>query len=288
MAALPTKMPHVFVDAPESESTFADDLLFRLVGKLSDSGLAEMATMVMNAEDLKSAVKSLLREGVLVVLDEFQRAMTSSGAPVPAVRGLLGEVGGLVAPPGRLLMLSNRRVDRTQWPSGCEMRILSKLEPEVAVEFLKKLLMEDCTTGEIPEDQMLDVANWLGCNPRALQALVACLATASLDEIILEQKPSWEERDKEASQELIEKLETGFLDRVINKISTEAQDLLVTLSVHRVPFRAKVIELAVGNSEEAKIRRKELADRFLIEHNLEWWSSNPVAKDKTQPNQKQT
>ena len=83
----------VMVNMPDAGADQADNLFLDLTTELSDNGLNEMADAVDSGASLSSAIEKVLRKQVLIIIDEFQRALLDdTGKPVKALEQLLERI----------------------------------------------------------------------------------------------------------------------------------------------------------------------------------------------------
>lgn len=264
------------VDMPE-QSNPLDDLLLKLATESEELGYQELVTAIDMGESLPKALTNLLRQKILIVIDEFQRAfLPGSGRPISSLEQLLSRIAQRPNLPGRILLLSNQLVEQGLWSEPYEIRTLSSLSLPEAEEFLDRLLKEKGREQEVPLERRQDVVNWLGRNPRAITTLVNTLPYASLNELIGLSPEIWEARDRDISPELLHRLETDLLERALRYLPEETLFFLRQLSVHRQSFKKAAMEPL---SADYRSHCAELINRFLLEHHNEWNSLNPIARE---------
>jgi tetratricopeptide (TPR) repeat protein len=264
------------VDMPE-QSNPLDELLVTLAGESEALGYQELVTAFDEGKSLPKALTNLLRQKILIVIDEFQRAFPiGSGKPIPSLEQLLSRIAQRPNLPGRILLLSNQLVERGRWSEPYEIRTLSGLSLTEAEEYLDRLLKQDGREQEVPIERRQDVVNWLGRNPRAISTLVQALRNASLDELIGISPEIWEARDRDISAELLHRLETDLLERVLSYLPSETLSFLRQLSVHRRSFKKLVMERLTADYQ---IHSAELIKCFLLEQHIGWYSLNPIARE---------
>jgi tetratricopeptide (TPR) repeat protein len=269
----------VMVDMPDTGSDQFDDLLLDLASELSLHGVHEMANAVDSGTPLPGALEGVLRSQILIVVDEFQRTLDASGRPMSAFEHLLERIAKRTNFPGRLLLLSNRSVERGKWSEAFSIQTLSALEPEAAELLLDSLLEQANRSQEVSKDRRRDVVNWLGCNPRAIRVLVASLEQDSLDELIGLNPESWELRDRQVSQELLERLERELLELTLSHFIATTNRLLRQLSVHRKSVKREALEILLPIDTTWASTRDELISRFLMEQHSGWFTLNPIVRE---------
>jgi len=269
----------VMVDMPDTGSDQFDDLLLDLASELSFHGIHEMANAVDSGTSLPGAFEGVLRSQILIVVDEFQRALDAFGRPMSALGHLLERIAKNPNFPGRLLLLSNRRVARDRCSEAFSIRTLSPLEPEASELLLDSLLEQANLSQEVPHERRKDIVNWLGCNPRAIHVLVASLEQDGLDELIGLNPESWELRDRQVSPELLERLERELLERTLSHLKAETNWLLRQLSVHRKSVKRDVIEKLLPAGTSWASTRDELISYFLMEQHSGWFTLYPIVRE---------
>jgi hypothetical protein len=178
--------------------------------------------------------------------------------------------------PGRLLLVSGLGLAEGAWQEGIAFRTVPPLTDQVACDFLESLLRARAREQEVPVKQRLHVVRWLGKNPRALEALVACLQDHSLDELIELEQDAWGLKDQVVSPALIAQLEERFTNRTLSRLDPRALLLLQYLSVYRKPFTRDAIERTPDGVREF---RTELQSRFLLSRERKWFCLSQFARE---------
>ena len=275
-----SEMRTIMVDMPDANSEQADNLFLNLATELNQVEMPDLAASVTEGKSTDQALSSVLNKPVLIVIDEFQKALDEAGKPNASLINFLGRLANRPHMPGRVLLLTNRIIERSKWSEPYTVRTLTGLSPEEAEDLLDKLLNDVGRSNEIPQERRHDVVNWLGCNPRAIYVLVASLEKSSLDELIGINPEIWEARDREVSAELLHKLETELLERTIEKLlKSETVTLLRRLSVHRKSVKRDAIEKLLPQDAKFEGVRDALISRFLMEQHSGWFSLNPVVRE---------
>lgn len=254
-----------------------DDLLIDLAEKLDAVGISAMSNQ--SEFDLRAGLIDSMRENCLIVLEDFENLIDSSTqlppkAVVDLVRSMTNQ--GIQ---GRVLIVSAQSVGDGPWLEGIERRRLASPTEENAVEILGNLLSERCLESEVSENLRRDVVRWLGCNPRAMRALVGCLADEPLEDLIEFDSDAWDLRDQAGSPELVRKLELYFIDRIFRRLDSSAMLIAELLSVYRKPFTREAIERLDDVVASASDSRDILTSCFLLERNRRWYSLHPVARE---------
>lgn len=273
-------MRAIMVDTPDANSEQADNLFLNLATELSQVEMPDLADSVTEGKSTDQALGSVLNKPVLIVIDEFQKALDETGKPNALLINFLGRLANRPNMLGRVLLLTNRIIERSKWSEPYAVRTLTGLSPEEAEDLLGKLLNDLGRSNEILQERRRDVVNWLGCNPRAIYVLVASLEKSSLDELIGINPEVWEARDREVSPELLYKLETALLERTIERLlKSETVTLVRRLSVHRNAVKRDAIEKLLPQEAKFEGIRDELISRFLMEQHSGWFSLNPVVRE---------
>ena len=117
-----------FEKVTERSSPSIVDTFFDLADSLSQQGLNEMETVLLSDGDLNLAfaLEKVLRKPVLIVLDEAQRLFNpESGQPLAELAGVLSFLRTRPTLRGRLLLLSDRLVERARWSESFPIQTLT-------------------------------------------------------------------------------------------------------------------------------------------------------------------
>jgi len=270
----------ILITAPETESDPTDDILLDLAMELNRAGRDELARAIENNRPLREVLISILEDPILIVIDEFQRSMQGSRA---ITMGGFAKVLSTVATrrwlKGRILLLTNRYVERARWSEPYEIRTLSGMSPDDGVELLEYLARENERLNEITPERRHDIVKWLGGNPRAIRLVVSSLVYESLDDLIGIQPELWEMRDREVSPELVADLERNLLEKTLSQLSDNYLLALYRLSVHRKPFRREAIEKLFDEKSVYAQFKREITERFLMEQHNSWCSLHPIVRE---------
>ena len=195
------KWTAVKVDMPEGANAF-EDLLLGLSEELSDEGHDKITDAIKDGKSLEQAFTVVLHRPILIVIDEFQRALLpETGQPLKALEDIFRKIANRPNTLGRLLLLSNRLIEQdAPWSEPYVVRRMPALEVLEAEQLLGQLLKEEKKESDVPIERRRDVVNWLGLNPRAMNVLVGCLEQESLDDLIGISPESWELKDREVSE----------------------------------------------------------------------------------------
>jgi glycosyltransferase involved in cell wall biosynthesis/tetratricopeptide (TPR) repeat protein len=271
------------IEAPDPGRSQLDDLLLDLTQELSLVGVDALVRAIDEGRGQQALLMGLqqsLRQPLLIVIDEAQNLLDlKTGEPISAIRSLLDRVARHVDWPGRLLLVTNRMPRKGRWSDPHAFFTLKPFDPDDGVAFLGHLLAASGREAEIPADRREDVVAWVGGNPRALKLIVAALASAELDDLIGIEPELWELRDREVSRSLLENLERELLRKVVEQLAPEVKDALLLASVYRKPVKREAWDAMPAGRGAGESARRELVDRFLLEHHRGWFLLNPVARE---------
>ncbi len=250
---------------------------------LANQGLTEMEQILLGETNpnLAHAVEKSLKRRVVIVLDEAQRFFSKdSGSPLPEMIFVLSYLRNRSNLPGRLLLLSDRKVERARWSESFPIRTLDKLSEDEAEQLFDVRLAGNELADAVPTARKRDLVRALDCNPRAIEALVSALAYEPLDEIIGHNPDLWDVSDREVSREFVERLERDMLERTMSHLDNPYLEGLLRLAVHRKGFQTPAIKIACGGKEdESKQLSEVLVTRFLMNHRVGWHSVNPIVRE---------
>lgn len=274
------KLTAVMVTVPATEKDPTDDLLLDLATELNSAGRTELARAIDNNRPLLDVLSSIVEEPILIIIDEFQNSMQGERAiTLGGFAKVLSTLANRKWLKGRVLLLTNRLVERASWSEPYAIRTLTGMSSEDGVELLEHFAQEGEKIDEITPERRQDVVKWLGGNPRAIQLLVRSLSYESLDDLIGIQPELWEMRDREVSIELVEKLERGLLERTLSQIPNDYLRQLYRLSVCRKPFKREAIERLFNDMSTYARFREEMINRFLMEQHRGWFNLHPIARE---------
>lgn len=269
-------IPTAYVVAAEAGLGF-EDLLFEIASELESAGHPLMADSLEG--DLLDAFDKAMRTECLVVIDDFAKMIDSKEmSPSAELYLLLKRLGSRITSKARLLLVTDQKLAFAQ---SLELPIITLGPPgdDQAINILNDLLASRDLEDEIPVERRSSVVQWVGNNPRALQALVACLEEDSLDELIALQPESWDVQSREFTPILIRQLEAAFWDRVMTRLEAATLLLLEYLSVYRKPFKKEAIGRLSEKLGPVDDMRSDLSSLFLLEQSRGWYSLNPVARE---------
>lgn len=112
----------IIVNMSEANADQADNLFLGLATELSDIGIDDLATAVTEGKPFDTALPAVLVRKVLIVIDEFQRALDETGKPVYPIMHLLEKLANRLRMPRRVLFLTNRIIERSKWSEAHAIR----------------------------------------------------------------------------------------------------------------------------------------------------------------------
>jgi tetratricopeptide (TPR) repeat protein len=256
--------------------------LMELSVALSNQGLPEMEKILFGESkpNLGFAMEKALERPVLIILDEAQRFFQpDTGSPLPEMNAILAFLRNRPNLRGRLLLLSDRIVEKARWSEWIPKRSLEKLEPDEAVQVLESKLNESDIDIDIPVERRKEVVRDLDFNPRAIEALAGALRSETLDEIIESNPGLWAVRDREVSREFLTALERDLLQRTMSHLEPLHLKTLNWLAVHRRSFKRQALEKLCKNSVEATQVKNVLLVRYLANFHLGDFSLNSLVRE---------
>lgn len=267
--------PAVLVPAT-AEGTALESLLFNIAAKLEADGYPVVADAAEG--DFRTGVLELLRRDSLVIIDDFE-SLLAPDTRVPPIDVMdfiadISQLGGR----GRLMIVTGQSPAEGPWLDNSAIKTMAPPGHEDAERLLWTLLHDRGLTGEVPRDKLADIVTWLGRNPRAMQAFVACLKVDPLQDLLDIDSEAWELRDRAASPQLVERLERRFLHKTIERLDPPALVLLEFLSIYRRTFTIEAIQSSAPRGVQPEIMKGALTSRFLLGRDRRWYSVNPIAR----------
>jgi tetratricopeptide (TPR) repeat protein len=269
-------------EVPDHTTPPIDDSLMELAVSLSNLGLPEMETALFGqgSHSLGYAMERALEQPVLIILDEAQRLFVrDSGTPLSEMKGIFAHLRNRPNLPGRLLLLSDRIVERARWSEWIPIHTLPELEPDEAVEALELKIKETGIGVEIPGDRRSEIVRDLSFNPRAIEALVGALRYETLDEIIESNPGLWAARDRDISREFLTALERDLLERTMKHLPHSFQQKLRSLAVYRRSFTRDILRQLCNDDEEETRFRNMLVGRFLASLYRDYVKLHPIVRE---------
>jgi type II secretory pathway predicted ATPase ExeA/tetratricopeptide (TPR) repeat protein len=271
-----TTTPTASVQVPAPDTPL-EDVLLAIATELESSGLSILADAV--GEDMLSALFKILRDPVLIIIDDFHNWLTPAGEAVDAVRPLLEYLLHKPRLQGRLLAVTDKALKEESLSGYFDVRPLPPLEEDEAESVLASLLHSRQLEGEVAPDLHRNVVRWLGRNIHALKILVGCLKHDSLEELMEIQPDASETQESRVMPRLLKPLQDAILARTLLHVRPSTQGALRALSVHRRPFTADALDRLRLPSDDRRRAREELIGYFLLERRLNRFNLNPIARE---------
>lgn len=263
----------VMTEIQQGSVGLTDDLLLHLAESLAEQGDERLADALSPA-----TLKSILREPVLLVIDELQRGFQpGTGKPGKALALLLKELGNTGA--GRLLLLSSRDLDRERANERWAVRRLRGLGGDETVELFDHLLAAEGVDAAIPLARKRDIAKYLGGYPRALSLFANRLRYEPLDDLLGLALEAWKAKERKVSPELLAGIETEMFQRAREGLNAPTERFLQRLTVFRHPVEPDALGRLLDPGEDLPPVRTELIDRFVIELRRQRYAMPSLLRD---------
>ncbi|MFD8768164.1 hypothetical protein [Microbacterium oxydans] len=259
------------------EGALYEEFLLGVVSEIEMAGIKNVGDSGDWEQDIVRAVQD---EGLLLVLDNFETQLDADGIVLSVdLRRLLAKLASVHS--GRVCIVSSRSPSPDEWTERSQYRTMSQLGSEQGVHILRTMLEERQKLDGFDEALLVDVSVWLGNNPRAMRAFVACLIGQPLEEMIERDRESWELRHTPRSAQLTARLERDFWHQSLGRLDPESVTLAENLSVFRRPFRVEAIRAAGATIHNWENARNRLALSFILDRSNAWYELNPVVRQLT-------
>lgn len=274
-------VPAVHIDVPAQPTQLDQEMLARLVEALREAGREELADEAAHAPNFTEGARCVLRQGGLVVVDEFQRLLHADHAlPVDPYTEKLRRLGTRASDGGCLWLVSNRSVD-PEWSEPFQMAFL---EPPGDTADVIAIVTEALGTADassrVPEARHEEIAQRFGRNPRALRLLGHLMRHHALDELI---GPPQAAAEGLSLEDLVEKIERSLLMRAREGLSNAAAEFLRDLSVLPEPAPMGLLEALGAHLGKVPSLLGELQERFLVEQRRALRQVHPLVREVELP-----
>lgn len=274
-------VPAVQIDVPAQPTQLDQEMLARLVEALREAGRKELADEAAHAPNFTEGARCVLRQGGLVVVDEFQRLLhTHHALPVDPYVEKLSRLGTRASDGGCLWLVSNRSVD----PEWSEPFHTAFLEPPGDTADVIAIVTEALGTADaasrLPEARHEEIAQRFGRNPRALRLLGHLMRHHALDELI---GPPQAAAEGLSLEDLAERIERSLLMRAREGISNAAAEFLRDLSVLPEPAPMGLLEALGAHLGKVPSLLGELQERFLVEQRRALRQVHPLVREVELP-----
>lgn len=173
------------IDVPESPLSIDAELCALVINELRDLGLNDRALECERLAGFAAVARQVLRQGALVVVDEFQRLLEPGSAlPIAEWHAGFGKLATRAADGGCQWLVSNREV-APEWAEAFHVVVLpppSQDGDQIGI-VLDALGTED-VDARFPVARRAEVVRRLGGNPRALRLLGMLLRTHALEDML--------------------------------------------------------------------------------------------------------
>ncbi|HEY3330241.1 MAG TPA: AAA family ATPase [Capsulimonadaceae bacterium] len=263
----------VWVDCIESSTNGFDDLILSMAQRFSEQGDDYLADNL--SED---GLIASLAKPVLLVIDEFQRTLSESGAMQQKLSSLLNKI---CARPlqGRVLILSSQDITPERWSDRSKVIQLHGLDDGDASSYLTSLLDDsDLPKDAIPQDRIGSVARWLGGYPRAMRLLASRLKYDSMEVLVGSQPEEWETREQVVSKEFLQLFERNMLSRARIGLPDQVNTFFCRMAVFRKAVNQAGITAIMDGAGSISKQLESLISRFLIEQHRGRYSMHSVLR----------
>ncbi|MEU8235151.1 glycosyltransferase [Actinoplanes sp. NPDC048967] len=254
------KIPTVWVDVPADTVSFDSLLLNAIVQELGNGG---HAPLVAHADSLASVLRTLLRAGALVILDEFQRALEPNGGPLASLARMLEDLARRPADTGCLLLVSNRHVDWS-WTESFHVAELPPPNADAdAVQIVLQQLNPEEEAAQFPDHRRLEVVHRVGRNPRVLRLLGLLLRSSHvLGELL---PPVQTDLTEPVDPQLVDGIELKLLAKAAEGLPEATRAFLRDMSVLREWADWSLIEAMADQEADVRNLVREGRQRFLLQ-----------------------
>ena len=278
----------VHVETSKTKGSEQTDLVYEIASELEVRGIDDLIVEIGRGESadwIRALKRVLVQRKILIIIDDAQRGFEpGSTRPFGALRSLIQKLGDTPAVSGKLLLVSNRKIEAERWSEKCERATLAALSDAEAVSLLSRLLSEANITGAVPPNRLCDAALHMGCNPRALHTLVTALMVNgyTIDDLVKAFPDAWTPAiltTRIDDPDLVANLERDLLEGTLLRVEPELLKLLCWLSVHRREFGREALSSVGTNHEDGKALRLRLIECFLLESHRGFDKVNSIARE---------
>lgn len=271
----------LYIDVPAHATQIDQEMLARLIEALRDAGAADLAVEAENAPNFIEAARTVLRQGGLVVIDEFQRLLRADQPlPVDPYAEKLRKLATRARDGGCLWLVSNRSLD-PEWTEPFHTAFLESLiETLDALIIVAEAIGTADAADRLPETRHEEIAQRFGRNPRALRLLGHLLRSYALDELIGPPKAAAEGL---SLQDLADAIERSLLTRACEGLSNTATEFLRDLSVLPEPAPMDLLQSMGSHLGAVPALLSELQGRFLVEQRNALRQVHPLVREVELP-----
>ncbi|MGV8934875.1 MAG: hypothetical protein ACOH1I_09635 [Gallionellaceae bacterium] len=259
------------------------DMLVEIASALAREEIPDLMVELEKASDgniFNALLDVLRREQILIIIDEFQRLFSDKDTLPPVDwQRLVEKLNNSTHPAGRLLLISNRAVEKVRWCESCATKELKGLTDSEAEVFLEQLLESKELTSKVPPERMGEICHRLGGNPRALTTLVGSLINDSLEDLLSLAPDLFKPGDVELDPDLVEKFERELIERTLPHMGDDQLKFMRWMAVHRRPFKKEAFSEFPNTTVPTKVLRLQLLDRFLLVNTPSGDVMHPLARE---------
>lgn len=267
---------------PQSPLSIDAELCALLINELRDLGQDDLVQACEKLVGFSSVAKTVLRQGALIVVDEFQRLLEPTSAlPIPAWAVSFSKLATRSVDGGCLWLVSNREVA----PEWAEAFYTVNLPPpkndsdQIAI-ILDALGSED-SDARFPFTRRVEIARRLGGNPRGLRFLGMLLRTHALEDMMGPAQPTPEDPPDQA---LVSRLERQMVARAAEGLAAQPLELLKLLTVLPDPAPLSLVEtIAAMPRAETLQHAADLQSRYLLDARGSRYAVHPVVREVIGP-----
>jgi tetratricopeptide (TPR) repeat protein len=259
------------------------DMLVEIANALAREEIPDLMVELEKGSDsnlFNALLDVLRREQILIIVDEFQRLFSDKDTlPPVGWQRLVEKLNNSTHPAGRLLLISNRAVEKVRWCESCSTKELKGLSDLEAEDFLEQLLESKELISKVPTGRMGEICHRLGGNPRALTTLVGSLINDSLEDLLSLAPDLFKPGDVELDSDLVEKFERELIERSLPHMGDDLLKFMRWMAVHRRPFKKEAFSEFPNTTVPTKVLRLQLLDRFLLENRPSGDVMHPLARE---------
>ncbi|TYK50516.1 glycosyltransferase [Actinomadura decatromicini] len=249
------RRPVVSIDVPERSTDMEQEIVDLLMDGLVLPEGGGAAPEIAPGRGFKAVVRELLKQRVLVVIDEFQRLLDADKRPREPFGSALAESARAPGNEGGLWLVSNQHLDALWTQPFHPVELPAPVVEEGVRIVLGHLRTADAAT-RFPESRRTETVKRLGQNPRVLHLLGSLLRRYTLDELL--GLPS----EEIPEDELVDTIERGLVAKATEGLADDERQALRRLSVLPAGFEQKQAEALVT---DFRGRLRELRYRYLME-----------------------
>jgi glycosyltransferase involved in cell wall biosynthesis len=272
--------PAVLVEIPLNPTDVEQEVIGEILERLRDEGLSTLAQRVAAQPTFVAALRLLMSNGALVVVDDFQRLLDSRAQPSDPLGSKLQQLSRRAPDEGCLWLVTNRVVDPVWTESFYEALLEAPTELTDSERIVLEAIGRDDAEGRFPLDRRLEVVRRVGANPRVLRLLGNLLRIYPLEELL---GPPGDVPAAPADSRLTISIERNLLAKAEEGLPDDAKQLLRFLSILRGPASWELIEAAGEPLGDIREQTRALRERFLLEIRGNHYHLHPAVREVEGP-----